>query len=127
VKKVGVANQEVEGTNGNGEITYTFEIKNIGNIPVTLNSFTDSKIPNFSPVYEQISEDGILKIGETWIAKATYNITDGDLDTEVVKNTATVKGVSIKGKPVTAEGKAETPVEGGGPLITNPHIYHKVQ
>lgn len=127
VKKVGVANQEVEGTNGNGEIIYTFEIKNTGNIPITLNSFTDSKIPNFSPVYEQISADSILKIGETWIAKATYNITDGDIDTEVVKNTATVEGVSIKGKPVTAEGKAETPVEGGGPLITNPHIYHKVQ
>lgn len=132
--KVGVVDEDANTTAGNGVINYTFTITNTGNVSLTLKDFTDSKIPDFIPKYT-IGGTGSIEVGQTWTATATYEITDADVNAEQVKNRAKVKGTAPKGKITTAESKDEkgldkptiTPVEGGGPLITNPHIYHKVQ
>jgi len=133
--KVGVVDEDADTAAGNGVINYTFRITNTGNVSLTLKDFKDSKIPGFKPVFEQGEGTGILEVGKTWTATATYIITDTDVDAEKVENRAEVTGTAPKGKTTKAESKDEkgldkptiTPVEGGGPLITNPHIYHKVQ
>ncbi|MEK6512825.1 DUF7507 domain-containing protein [Myroides odoratimimus] len=133
--KVGIVDEDADTTEGNGVINYTFTIKNTGNVSLTLKDFKDSKIPNFTPVFTEGQGTGRLDVGNTWTATATYRITDTDVDAEKVENRAEVTGTAPKGKTTTAESKDDkgldkptiTPVEGGGPLITNPHIYHKVQ
>lgn len=97
----------------------------------------DIKLP-ISTDYKFIGDNnknGLLDTDEIWIGTATYHITDADTDAEKVENRATVYGKSPKDVEVSAESSDEqgkkqptiTPVEGGGPLMTNPHIYHKVQ
>jgi alpha-tubulin suppressor-like RCC1 family protein len=133
--KVGVVDEDVDTKEGNGVINYTFTITNTGNVSLTLKDFKDSIIPGFTPIYKTGEGTGTLEIGKTWTATATYTITDADVDAEKVENRAEVTGTAPKGKTTKAESKDEkgldkptiTPVEGGGPLITNPHIYHKVQ
>lgn len=133
--KVGVVDEDADTSEGNGVINYTFTITNTGNVSLTLKDFKDSKIPNFTPVFTEGQGTESLKVGDTWTATATYTITDTDVDAEKVENRAEVTGTAPKGKTTTAESKDDkgldkptiTPVEGGGPLITNPHIYHKVQ
>lgn len=119
--KTGVVDEDAVSSQGNGVINYTFTIKNTGNVSLTLKDFTDSKIPSFKPT------GVVLGAGQTWTGTATYEITDGDTDLETVVNTATVNGVPPKGNPVKAEGTSTLKVEGGGPVMTNPHIYHKVE
>lgn len=134
--KVGVVDEDADTKAGNGVINYTFTIKNTGNVSLTVDDFIDSNIKPFVPVFKTGEGTGNrLEVGQTWTATATYEITDADVDAEQVKNRAQVKGTAPKGKTATAKSKDEkgldeptiTPVEGGGPLITNPHIYHKVQ
>ncbi|MFG0590464.1 hypothetical protein ACF8C4_04845 [Myroides odoratimimus] len=133
--KVGVVDEDADTSEGNGVINYTFTITNTGNVSLTLKDFKDSKIPNFTPVFTEGQGTESLKVGKTWTATATYIITDKDVEAEKVENQATVKGKAPKGKEVEAKSGTEqgntkptiTPVEGGGPLITNPHIYHKIQ
>lgn len=133
--KVGVVDEDAVTAAGNGVINYTFTITNTGNVSLTLKDFKDSKITGFTPVFKQGEGTGSLEVGKTWTATATYTITDADVDAEKVENRAEVTGTAPKGKTTKAESKDEkgfdkptiTPVEGGGPLITNPHIYHKVQ
>lgn len=133
--KVGVVDEDAVTTAGNGVINYTFTITNTGNVSLTLKDFKDSKITGFAPVFKQGEGTGSLEVGKTWTATATYTITDADVDAEKVENRAEVTGTAPKGKTTKAESKDEkgfdkptiTPVEGGGPVITNPHIYHKVQ
>ncbi|WP_455429738.1 DUF7507 domain-containing protein [Myroides albus] len=133
--KVGVVDEDADTSKGNGVINYTFTITNTGNVSLTLKDFKDSKIPKFTPVFTEGQGTGSLEVGKTWTATATYTITDTDVDAEKVENRAEVTGTAPKGKTTTAESKDDkgfdkptiTPVEGGGPLMTNPHIYHKVQ
>lgn len=134
--KVGVVDEDADTTAGNGVINYTFTIKNTGNVSLTVEDFIDDYIKPFVPVFKTGEGKGNrLGVGQTWTATATYSITDADVEAEQVTNQATVKGKAPKGKKVEAISGTEqgnttptiTPVEGGGPLITNPHIYHKVQ
>lgn len=119
--KSGVVNEDAVSSTGNGIITYTFTITNTGNVTLTLKDFTDTKIPSFKPT------GVVLGVGQSWTDTATYEITDADTELEKVVNIATVQGFPPKGEPVKGEGTSTLKVEGGGPLITNPHIYHKVQ
>lgn len=133
--KVGVVDEDADTAAGNGVINYTFTITNTGNVSLTLKDFKDSIINPFKPKFGNGEGTGSLEVGKTWTATATYTITDADVEAENVTNQATVKGTAPKGKEVEAKSGTEvgnntptiTPVEGGGPLMTNPHIYHKVQ
>ncbi len=119
--KSGVVNEDAVSSTGNGIITYTFTITNTGNVTLTLKDFTDTKIPSFKPT------GVVLGVGQSWTDTATYEITDADTELEKVVNIATVQGFPPKGEPVKGEGTSTLKVEGGGPLMTNPHIYHKVE
>lgn len=141
--KIGKVDDTVDGEYGNGVINYTFTITNEGDVPLKEINLEDFKIENqtstikpFIYVFEgDDNEDELLNVGEKWTTTATYHITDADTDAEKVENRATVYGKSPKDVEVSAESSDEqgkkqptiTPVEGGGPLMTNPHIYHKVQ
>ncbi|MDM1408744.1 hypothetical protein [Myroides sp. DF42-4-2] len=132
--KTGIFNDEVDGDHGNGVINYTFVVKNTGNVTLKEVELTDVLFgANYKVNYTDTN--GALAIGESWTITATYNVTDEDINAEKVTNQAKVVGKSPKEKAVEANSGTEinnsnptiTPVEGGGPLITNPHIYHKVQ
>ncbi len=135
--KIGEVDDTVDGTHGNGIINYTFTITNIGNVPLKGIRLVDTKLP-VDTVYNysgDTNNNNLLDTDEIWTATATYNVTDADIEAEKVENRATVYGTSPRDKEVSAKSKDEqgfdnptiTPVEGGGPLMTNPHIYHKVQ
>ena len=132
--KTGVFDDEVEGT-GNGVITYTFMVKNTGNVSLSAVKITDDLLGDgYTLVHSQNNQDKI-EVGASWTVTAIYNVTDRDIDAEKVTNQAKAVGKSPKQVEVEALSGTElgntnptiTPVEGGGPLITNPHIYHKVQ
>lgn len=135
--KTGKVDDTIDGDYGNGVINYTFTITNIGDVPLKDIRLVDTKLP-VGTVYNYTGDkngNGLLDTDEIWIGTATYDITDADTDAEKVENRATVYGKSPKDVEVSAESSDEqgkkqptiTPVEGGGPLMTNPHIYHKVQ
>lgn len=135
--KTGKVDDTIDGDYGNGVINYTFTITNIGDVPLKDIRLVDTKLP-VGTVYNYTGDtngNDLLDTDEIWIGTATYDITDADTDAEKVENRATVYGKSPKDVEVSAESSDEqgkkqptiTPVEGGGPLMTNPHIYHKVQ
>ncbi|MGL4382614.1 MAG: DUF7507 domain-containing protein, partial [Bacilli bacterium] len=70
-------------------VTYTFIIKNTGN--VTLNTVVVSDpMPNLSTItYTWPAADGVLAPGEQATGVATYKITQADVDNVVLTNTAT--------------------------------------
>ncbi|MBB1140958.1 DUF11 domain-containing protein [Myroides sp. WP-1] len=132
--KTGVFDDDVDGANGNGVINYTFVVQNTGNVTLKEVELTDALLgAGYKVIYANTG--GNLAIGASWTVTATYDVTDADLENESVSNQAKVVGKSPKDKTTEANSGTEignnnptiTPVEGGGPLITNPHIYHKVQ
>ncbi|MGG5508132.1 MULTISPECIES: DUF7507 domain-containing protein [unclassified Myroides] len=133
--KTGVFDGEVDGAYGNGVINYTFTVKNIGNVSLKTVNLTDDLLEAGYYNVDYGDTNGILETGASWTVTAIYDVTDTDLENEAVSNQAKVVGKSPKDKETEANSGTEignenptiTPVEGGGPLITNPHIYHKVQ
>ncbi|EAZ81576.2 membrane protein, partial [Algoriphagus machipongonensis] len=91
--KTGVFNDENNDTYANvGEtITYTFEVSNGGDVSLTTITVTDP-LPGLSSidyVSGDTGDDDILEVGETWIYTATYAVTQDDINTGQVDNTAT--------------------------------------
>ena len=134
--KVGVFDEDTPGDNGNGIINYTFTMTNTGNVTLNTVELKDFDIEDFVPAFKGGSvKDKVFTVGETWTATFTYSVTDADLDEGNKTNQALVKAKSPREKEVEDVSGTEvgndkptiTPVEGGGPLMTNPHIYHKVQ
>lgn len=129
--KTAEVDEDVEGDYGNGIITYTFTVTNKSSVSVKLTElidpkFLNGKVPGFKETF--------LLPNEVEVFTAIYSISDEDIEKGEVVNQAVVKG-EYKDKVVEAKSGTEvdntkptvTPVEGGGPLMTNPHIYHKVQ
>ncbi|WP_344324557.1 DUF7507 domain-containing protein [Kitasatospora putterlickiae] len=83
-------------------ITYTFEVKNTGNVTlkdvkVSEGAFTGSG--TLSPVTCPTAEAATLAPGATVTCTATYTVTQADMDAGSVKNTATSTGTPPKGEP----------------------------
>lgn len=133
--KVGVFDEDTPGKDGNGIINYTFTMTNTGNVTLNFVDLIDFDIKSFEPVFKEKQGEGSLEVGKSWTATFTYSVTDTDMDLGYKFNQALVMAKSPRGKEVEAESGTEvgndnptiTEVEGGGPLMTNPHIYHKVQ
>nr|WP_306423047.1 hypothetical protein [Paenarthrobacter aurescens] len=104
-------------------ITYKFTVKNTGSVPVTDVAVNDP-MPGLSAlVYAWPGVAGTLLPGETVIAKATYAITQADIDAGDVANTATATGTPPAGPPVTTPPASVVvtfpsvvPGQPGGPL-----------
>ncbi|MFW0775834.1 DUF7507 domain-containing protein, partial [Paenarthrobacter nitroguajacolicus] len=81
-------------------ITYTFTVKNTGNVPLTDVAVNDL-MPGLSAlVYTWPAAAGTLLPGETMIATATYAITQADINAGEVVNTATATGTPPLGPVV---------------------------
>ena len=75
-----------------GLIDYTFTVTNQGNVPLSTLVLTDALV---TTAYVSGDDgDGVLQVSETWIYSGSYAVTQSDIDTEMVTNTATVSGTS---------------------------------
>ncbi|MDB4175592.1 hypothetical protein N9766_04460, partial [Flavobacteriaceae bacterium] len=75
-----------------GLIDYTFTVTNQGNVPLSTLVLTDALV---STAYVSGDDgDGVLQVSETWIYSGSYVVTQSDIDTGMVTNTATVSGTS---------------------------------
>jgi uncharacterized repeat protein (TIGR01451 family) len=72
-------------------VTYTYTVDNPGNVPLSSVSVTDNRIGIVPYQSGDTDNDGRLDTDETWIFKATYNITDAD-DVSPLVNTAEAHG-----------------------------------
>ena len=102
-----------------GEVVdYDFVITNIGNVTLHDVKLTD----HLDGVYDMnidwngssddATDEGILSVGETVKATAKYKLTQSDIDTGKVTNTATTTGISPKDEQVDDDSSAETVLAG---------------
>ena len=77
-------------------ITYTFKVKNLGDVAINNVEVNDPLIDNTNPIPGPDSGDttnsGVLDVGEEWTYEATYTVTQQDIINGQVNNTATVDG-----------------------------------
>ncbi|SDM81804.1 DUF7507 domain-containing protein, partial [Sediminibacillus halophilus] len=80
-------------------ITYTFEVKNTGNVPLSNIKVTDDMLGN-----EVVLGSTSLLPNEVTTATATYEITEQDFGQGEITNVAVVEGETPKGDTITDEG-----------------------
>ncbi|QSZ51937.1 hypothetical protein AYX19_02215 [Paenarthrobacter ureafaciens] len=92
-------------------ITYTFTARNTGNVKLT-DVTIDDPMAGLSPlVFNWPGNPGELFPGESVTAKATYAITQADIDAGHVVNSATITGAPPAGPAVTPPpGVTDTPL-----------------
>lgn len=73
------------------KVKYIFTVTNIGNVSLSQINLSDSKLLN-SVVYSggDVNNNGILDVNENWIYTGSYAITQSDLDSGYVRNSALV-------------------------------------
>ncbi|MGG5506347.1 MULTISPECIES: DUF7507 domain-containing protein [unclassified Myroides] len=139
---------ENEGYASIGEtITYTFKVKNTGNVPLRRILITDDRLTDLpTPTYMSgdTNNDGLLDLTETWTYQAIYTLKEEDIERNAVYNIATVTGSDFKFNTATATSYDPNPLPLDTPdhpgvladcpkctivllkeyflLITNPHI-----
>ena len=75
-----------------GFIDYTFTVTNQGNVSLSTITLSDALV---TTAYVSGDDgDGVLQVSETWIYSGSYAVTQSDIDTGMVTNTATVSGTS---------------------------------
>ncbi|MEQ4566698.1 hypothetical protein [Paenarthrobacter sp. CAP02] len=103
----GIQNPSVVGD----RIVYTFTAKNTGNVTLTNVSVTDPLAGLSALTYTWPGAAGTLLPGQTVTAKATYAITQADIEAGHVANSATTTGTPPVGPPVTPPpGTTDTPL-----------------
>ena len=94
-------------------VTYSFLVRNTGN--VTLDGVVVSDpLPGLSAVTCPVAT---LAPGATTTCTASYTLTQADVDSGHVANTATVTGTPPVGADVTATDSTDTPIA-AGPAVT---------
>ena len=82
-----------------GFIDYTFTVTNQGNVSLSTITLSDALV---TTAYVSGDDgDGVLQVSETWIYSGSYAVTQSDIDTGMVTNTATVSGTSPLAVTVT--------------------------
>ncbi len=95
-------------------ITYTFEVKNTGNVPLTNIKVIDEMIGKSIEL-----ETTTLLPSETTFGTTTYEVTQEDLDNGGITNIATVTGKTPKGNTTEDEGTDYVPSSGA---VTVKHV-----
>ncbi|MFN8195561.1 MAG: GEVED domain-containing protein [Nocardioidaceae bacterium] len=99
------------GTTAGSTIAYSFVVTNTGNVTLTSVGVTDAKVGAITcPVTT-------LAPGASTTCTKTYTLTQADVDSGHVANTATASGTPPTGAPVTATDSTDTPIT-AGPAIT---------
>ncbi|WP_344337729.1 DUF7507 domain-containing protein [Brevibacterium salitolerans] len=101
--------------NAGDTITYTFEVRNTGNISLTDVGVTEGEFSGSGDLSEITCEDGAASLapGDTVNCTATYVATQADVDQGSITNSATATGTpSGGGDPVTSDpSEAEVTAE----------------
>jgi uncharacterized repeat protein (TIGR01451 family) len=90
------------------EITYTYEVDNAGNTPLSNVSVDDDKAGDVTYQNGDTNNNDKLDVNETWIFTATYTVTEGD-DNPLV-NEATASGTDALGETVTDQASASVAI-----------------
>ncbi|WP_297093144.1 T9SS type A sorting domain-containing protein [uncultured Draconibacterium sp.] len=88
---------------------YKFEVNNTGNVTLTNIQLDDPRIP----YSENIAQ---LLPGEVWADSVQYALTQSDVDSKVIKNTATVSANTPEGTTVSDSDDAYITIDGVGAL-----------
>ncbi len=99
------------GSAAGDTIDYTFLVTNTGNVTLDPVSIDD---PTANPVTCPVTT---LAPGATTTCTASYTLTQADVDSGHIANTATVTGTDPNGTDVTATDSTDTPIA-AGPAIT---------
>ena len=98
-------------------LTYSFTITNTGNVMLSdvkledrLNGIYDLAI-DWAKSSDDATDAGVLSVGETVPAMGKYDVTQVDVDSAVVTNTADVSGKSPQNDTVTDSDDAATTIE----------------
>src|SRR4029079_4926783 len=93
------------------EITYTVTVLNDGNVTLTDVTVDD---PLCTPDFQSgdTGNDQILGVGELWTYTCTYAVTQDDVDSGAIVNTATVGAKDPHGDPIGGEDSATVAAEG---------------
>ncbi|MCW5520650.1 VWA domain-containing protein, partial [Aureitalea sp. L0-47] len=88
-------NPYIEGST----VNYTFTVSNLGDVDVTNLVVNDPLLGGVvaGPASGDVSNPGVLDIGEVWTYNASYNVTQADIDAGIISNTATANGDTALG------------------------------
>ena len=94
-------------------LTYTFTVTNDGYTELTDVRIDDELVDDavtfdWDGSSDPATGEGVLSAGETVTAKATYTVTQDDIDAGIVPNAASVFGTSPRGDEVTDTDDVET-------------------
>ena len=95
------------------QIKYTFTVSNLGNVTLTPIVVTDVKLGAVTCLANTLAP-----AATTTCSAANYTLTQADIDTSSVSNTATVTATPPIGPPVTDKSDPFTP----GPVSDNPTV-----
>ncbi|QYH35052.1 DUF11 domain-containing protein [Salinibacterium sp. M195] len=111
------------GSGGVGsEITYSFIVKNTGNVTLRLVGVLDQLIDVVPSDLTFPSATGILGPNEQAAGSVVYTVTQADVDKGTVENTATAIGTAPDGTEVTGVSNTVTnPTEPATPSIVTTH------
>ena len=93
-------------------LTYTLTINNTGNQTLTNINATDPLLPNL------VCEAATLDAGDTLTCSDTYTVTQDNIDSTTLVNTANVTAVNPQGGAVTDSAILETDMPDGDPSFT---------
>ncbi|WP_191090010.1 DUF7507 domain-containing protein [Nesterenkonia ebinurensis] len=112
LSKTGSLAEDAAGVVGD-EVTYTFTATNTGNVDLSGVEITDDSLPGLSELtYDWPGEEGVLLVGESVSATATYTLTQSDVNNGSVFNNADVIGNPPTGPPVEDEDDETLLIEG---------------
>ncbi|MDO4804058.1 MAG: isopeptide-forming domain-containing fimbrial protein [Lachnospiraceae bacterium] len=108
------------------KLNYTIKVTNMGNTvlhEVVLNDELEG-LTGLSADWSGASEgEGTLLPGESMTAKASYSVTQADIDSGLVRNTAFASGINGKDEPVgPEEDDAETKLGGKASFTVNKSV-----
>ncbi len=109
-------------------VNYTIEVRNTGNTPLTGVKVSDELLDNEEFVSGDTNENGKLDVGEIWIYKGSYIVTEADVEEGSITNIATADSNETEPKDDTVvvtlkEEKPEEPEEPENPgNPNNPNV-----
>ncbi|MFG3479935.1 hypothetical protein ACGF3K_32595 [Streptomyces sp. NPDC047980] len=96
-----------DGPFRSGEVlTYTFLVTNTGNVSLTGAELSDIAFSGSDPAPEAACPGTALAPGQTMTCTATYTLTQADVDSGSVTNTARATGTPPAGAPVASQSSA---------------------